>query len=208
MAKTDTITIINYGCGNIGAIPNMLKKCGTQARIITTPDQLVDAQKIILPGVGAFGRAMQNLNDRGFIYALNHKILQDKIPILGICLGMQLLANDSEESPEATGFGWIPGHVRRFSFTDPSLKIPHMGWNPVRKTNPDSRLLSELDEARFYHVHSFHYVLDNPTHAAGTTYYGYDFPSIVQHDNIYGVQFHPEKSHRYGLQLLKNFAEL
>lgn len=201
------ISILNYGSGNIGAIPNMLKKCGASSRIVSDPAELEMADKILLPGVGAFGRAMENLRGKGFVEMLTKKTLVDKVPTLGICLGMQLLSNGSEENLGVEGLGWIPGKVCKFRFADRKLKIPHMGWNTI-KIRRESPLLKELDGARFYHVHSYHYVLDDPEHELASTFYGYDFPSVINKDNIYGAQFHPEKSHRFGLQLLKNFAEI
>ena len=204
-----TLSIINYGCGNIGSIPNMLKRCGATATIANSPDDLRCVSKIILPGVGAFGHAMNNLEKSGFIEPLNQLVCEKKIPILGICLGMQILGESSDESPNIKGLGWIKGHLEHFKVKDFKLKVPHMGWNNVCLKNNTHPVLSGLDDMRFYHVHSYHYNnnLDKET-VLGTCKYGYEFPTIIGRDNIIGVQFHPEKSHRHGLQLLKNFAEL
>ena len=202
-----SIAIVNYGCGNIGSIPNMLKRCGAQSVIVNTPSELENAEKIILPGVGSFGHAMKCLRDGGFIDVLNHKVLNDGTPILGICLGMQLLGKSSEENPNVEGLSWIEGHLKKFVAADKSIKIPHMGWNHIDAINPAHPLLKNLEDARFYHVHSYHYGDLSQRHILATAHHGYDFPTIIFHDNIMGVQFHPEKSHRYGLQLLKNFVE-
>lgn len=202
-----TITIVNYGCGNIGSIPNMLRRCGAQSVIVNTPDELINANKIILPGVGAFGYAMDCLTQGGFIDILNRKVVTEKTPILGICLGMQLLGKSSEESTNVAGLSWINGHLRKFVATDNSIKIPHMGWNHIDIQRPNHPLLKYLNDARFYYVHSYHYGDLAKDDIIATAHHGYDFPTIIAHQNIMGVQFHPEKSHRYGLQLLKNFTE-
>jgi glutamine amidotransferase len=201
------IVIIDYGMGNVGSIKNMIRKVGGTSTITADRVAIAAAEKLILPGVGAFDRAMANLADLGLIDLLRHKAQVDKVPLLGICLGMQLLADGSEEGQRA-GLGLIPGRVVRFQQEDASFKIPHMGWNYVTATT-DSPLFAGLDaEKRFYFVHSYHYRCDEARHVAGETTYGYPFTSVVQEGNIMGVQFHPEKSHTYGMQVFTNYVAL
>ena len=186
----------------------MLKRCGASARVVENPDQLQESEKIILPGVGAFGYAMQCLRERGFLGILNEKALNEKVPVLGICLGMQLFAVGSDESLNSEGLGWVDARLEKFKPTDKAIKIPHMGWNEVDIKDITHPLMQNLDQSRFYHVHSYHYVGLSKANVIATAHHGYDFPTVVQaQGNVMGVQFHPEKSHRYGLQLLKNFAE-
>jgi glutamine amidotransferase len=203
------IVVIDIGLGNIGSIINMLKKVGYQAKASSAPHEIRLASKIILPGVGAFDNGMRGLEEFGLVQELNELALGKKIPILGICLGMQLLANRSDEG-QKKGLGLLPGEVRKFGHNgnDFKLKIPHMGWNLIQKQR-EHLLNANLPESpRFYFVHSYHFICQNPEHVMSTTCYGYDFPSIVQNENIMGVQFHPEKSHKFGMQLLKNFGEM
>jgi glutamine amidotransferase len=200
------IVIIDYGMGNLGSIQNMLKKAGYKAEISSNPHQIEEADKIILPGVGSFDRAMSNLDELGLKVLLQKKA-SDGTPVLGICLGMQLLADSSEEGV-LNGLGLIPGKVVKFNIS-PDLKVPHMGWNVV-EYNPASIIFQnfkEWDEARFYFIHSYHYIPQDVAHIDGKTMYGDFFASAVSRNNIFGVQFHPEKSHKFGLQLLKNFIE-
>jgi imidazole glycerol-phosphate synthase subunit HisH len=202
------IVIIDYNMGNTGSIVNMLKTVGAKAMISSNPKEIEQADKLILPGVGAFDKAMTNLKELEIIPLLNQKVVQQKTPILGICLGAQLLANSSEEGV-LPGLGWIDAQVKRFRF-EPSqthLKIPHMGWNLI-KIKKESLLLKNLEiNSRFYFVHSYHIVCKNSEDVLTETFHGYDFTSSVQKGNILGVQFHPEKSHKFGLKLLKNFVE-
>lgn len=200
------ISVVNYGAGNVNSIVNMLKRIGVPATIINTPDDIVHAERIILPGVGAFDASMHKLQENDLLPALHHAALEKKTPILGICLGMQLLANHSEEG-NCQGLQWIPAEITHFSIPEEKkLPVPHMGWNKVEcdSTHP---LFTDMDEAFFYFVHSYHYASIAPEHVIATTNYGYNFPCVVGNDNILGVQFHPEKSHKYGMQLLKNFTE-
>ena len=203
------IVIIDYKMGNLGSILNMLKKIGVQSIVSSLPEDILQADKLILPGVGAFDNGMANLKESSLLSVLNEKVLAKKTPILGICLGMQLLTRRSAEG-RLEGLGWVEADTVRFRFgkEESTLKIPYMGWNTVMfKTG--SVLSSELeDEARFYFVHSFHVVCDREENVAGKTFYGYEFSSAIQNGNIIGVQFHPEKSHKYGLRLLKNFVEM
>ena len=202
------ITIIDYGMGNLGSVLNMFKKIGVQAQATSSPKEIDRAVKILLPGVGAFDNAMKRIKELQLKEVLDKKALQDKIPVLGICLGMQLLTNSSEEGSEP-GLGWIPGKTIKFRFSkEENLKIPHMGWNLVSKKN-ESPLTEDFDkEARFYFVHSYYVKVENPLHSILTTSYGHEFDSGIQKDNIFGAQFHPEKSHRFGMKLFENFARI
>lgn len=200
------LVVVDAGIGNLGAIPNMLKRIGAAATVTNDRDEIGAADRLILPGVGAFDPAMQTLNDLGIVDVLTEKALVQKIPVLGVCLGMQLLFEGSEEG-RLPGLGWVPGTVVRFRLngSDPSLRIPHMGWNWVERAN-DAALFSGFDETpRFYFAHSYHVDPAEPTDVAGWTDYGYRFAASVQHDNIGGIQFHPEKSHRFGLKVFENF---
>ena len=199
------ITIVNYGLGNLGSIKNMLKRIGVESHISSDPKDLSQASKIILPGVGAFDTGMQHLMDNGWLETLNKKVLDEKLPTLGICLGMQLMTKRSEEG-NLHGLGWIDAEVLRFNRQN--LRVPHMGWNIVKPASKNSILGDDQNELRFYFVHSYFVKLDQMADLLGTSPYGEDFASAFRKDNIYGVQFHPEKSHRYGMNLLKNFSLL
>lgn len=200
------ITIINYGMGNLGSLVNMFKRIGVKATIESDPDLIKKATKLILPGVGAFDTAMATINDAsGLREVLDQKVLVEHTPILGICLGMQLLTRSSEEG-SLPGLGWIDGETIRFPKSD-ILKVPHMGWNVALPNSPSILTKQLVDEPRYYFVHSFRVHVDDPEHSLMRTHYGVDFDSAIGRDNIFGVQFHPEKSHRFGMQILKNFAE-
>ena len=206
------ITIIDYGAGNIKSIQNMLKKLGAASRISSNVGEIEEAEKLILPGVGHFDHGMKNLKSSGLIEVLNSKVVEQKCPILGICLGAQLLGDKSEEGEEP-GLGWVPMKVVKFDKTrmDAKLKVPHMGWNLVKlnKKAENNPLMKGLEnEARFYFVHAFHMLPNDNNHILTTSTYGYEFASAIWLNNIYGVQFHPEKSHVFGLKLLENFASL
>jgi len=201
------ITIVNYGMGNLGSLLNMFKRIGVPARIEADPHTIRTATKLILPGVGAFDAAMQRINELpGLREVLDHKALTEKIPVLGVCLGMQLLTRSSEEG-SIPGLGWIPGVARRFP-RESGLKVPHMGWNTAQNDVPNPLTANVGDEPRYYFVHSYCVLVDDPAYSIMRTHYGLDFDSAIARDNIYGVQFHPEKSHRFGMQILKNFAEI
>ena len=200
------ITVVDYGMGNLGSVGNMLKRLGAPAVITGDSSEVSKATKILLPGVGAFDNAMQRINDSGLRAVLDRKALEEKVPVLGICLGMQLLTRSSEEGV-LPGLGWIPADTRRFPAT-PGLKVPHMGWN-ITVPQRESPLLRGFEgEMRFYFVHSYRVDVDEPADSLLKTTYGVTFDAAVNRGNIYGAQFHPEKSHRFGLRLLKNFAEL
>ena len=202
------IVIVDYGMGNLGSIANMLKKVGAQSRISSDPQVIESADKLILPGVGAFDLGMKNLNQRSLVDLLNVQVMDLKKPILGPCLGMQLFTLTSEEGKEQ-GLGWLDAQTVRFKFdgVNSHLKIPHMGWNTLQIQKPHPLLEDLGTDARFYFVHSCHVTCNNQEPVLATTNYGYDFPSVVAQDNILGAQFHPEKSHKFGMKLLTNFAE-
>lgn len=199
------IKIIDYGMGNSGSIGNMLLKLGGDFAIATTPEQLEGASLIILPGVGAFDNGVNKLKKRGFDVAIQHAVRNPQLKFLGICLGMQLLFDRSEEGT-TEGLKLIPGAVVKFRPSNTGVKIPHMGWNQARQVRQGTLLDGVFDGARFYFVHSYHLACDDEWVVCKTNH-GYEFPSVVSRSNVYGVQFHPEKSHRFGLELLKRFVE-
>ena len=200
------ITIVDYNMGNLGSIQNMLKKIGVDSQVSADPGAVAAADKLILPGVGAFDAGMDNLERSGLIPALNERVLQAQVPTLGICLGMQLMTRGSAEG-ERKGLGWVDAQTLRFRPSDATLKVPHMGWNRVMPMR-SSPLTDDLpDEPRFYFVHSFYVHCLNESDVLLTTPYGDLFHSAFQSANVAGVQFHPEKSHKFGMRLLRNFAE-
>lgn len=200
------ITIVDYNMGNLGSISNMLKKIGVASRITADPGDIAQAEKLILPGVGAFDAGMDNLARSGLIPLLNQRVLQDRVPTLGICLGMQLMTRQSEEG-QRQGLGWIDAEALRFRPNDPGLKVPHMGWNRV-DCQRDAPLVSDLpDMPRFYFVHSYFVRCAHAEDVLLNTTFGGPFHSAFQRGNVMGVQFHPEKSHKFGMALLRNFAE-
>lgn len=202
------LVIIDYGLGNLASVLNMFKKIGVQDVCISRDkDIITNATKLLLPGVGAFDAGMDNLEKSGLIPLLNKKVLQDKTPILGICLGMQLLTNSSEEGTKK-GLGLIDAETIKFNLNPEwKLKIPHMGWNyiTIKKQNP---LISLDSKHRFYFVHSYHVKCNNHEQVLATSHFGNDFTCMVNKDNIYGAQFHPEKSLKFGMSLLTNFANV
>lgn len=204
------ISIVDYGFGNLGSIKNMLDRLGHENEIVEDPQQITHCSKIILPGVGSFDQGMKALHERGWMPILNQKVLNEKIPVLGICLGMQLMTQASDEGVEK-GLGWINARTRKFTFpTEVGLKIPHMGWNKVKVLgdSPLHHQLTELEEIRYYFVHSY---FVQPLETENTIFscdYGGGFCAAFQYKNIFGTQFHPEKSHQFGLILLNNFSTL
>ena len=202
------IVIVDYDMGNIGSVYNMLKKIGRKSEITRDLEKIRQADHIILPGVGAFDSGMEQLENFGLIDLIRHKALVDKTPILGICLGAQLLLEKSEEG-QKSGLGLVQGEVVRFKFgPETKLRIPNMGWNQIEKVK-SSPLVDILPEApRYYFVHSYHFKLSLPEDQLLMSEYGYEFCSAFQHDNTAGVQFHPEKSHKFGMALLRNFTEV
>lgn len=200
------ITIVNYGVGNLSSIKNMLSKIGVASQISAHADEIRDADKVILPGVGAFDHCMRMFNASGLRETVTAKALDEKVPVLGICVGLQMLGESSEEGTEP-GLGWIKGRCVRFrQQLLGTLKIPHMGWTEVRASRPSSLMEGYMEEPRFYFVHSYHLELTNEADELLTAAYGYDFTAAARRDNITGVQFHPEKSHKFGMKLLENFA--
>jgi imidazole glycerol-phosphate synthase subunit HisH len=204
------IVVVDYGMGNVGSIANMLKRVGANALVSSQAHDIERAEKLILPGVGAFDSAMERINGSGLRAALDRRVVADKVPVLGICLGMQLLTHTSEEG-ELPGLGWIAARTVAFrGRVHPRLKSPHMGWNLVVLHTP-SPLTTGFDtllEPRFYFVHSYFIECDDSSVGILRTTYGVTYDSAIQRGNIYGVQFHPEKSHRFGMRLLENFAQL
>lgn len=203
------IVIVDYGMGNLGSILNMLKYLKIEAIISSKVHDVEQADKLILPGVGAFDNGIKNLQDLGLIPCLNKKVIDQKVPIIGICLGMQLFTKKSEEG-QFPGLGWIDAETIRFRFneTQKNLKIPHMGWNTLMINDKTSLFKNTGEEVRFYFVHSYHILCHNKKNILTTTVYGYEFASSIQSKNIFGVQYHPEKSHKFGMKLFKNFAEM
>jgi len=202
------ITVIDYGIGNIGSIINMIKKAGGNAHYTSDLSEIDKAEKLILAGVGAFDTGIKNLKINNLDAILRKKVIDEGTPILGICLGMQLMAKKSEEG-KLNGLNWIDGITVRFNFQeDMKYRVPHMGWNTVNIQKNNS-LFKNIDvNSRFYFVHSYHVICHNHEDILTKTNYGIDFVSSFQRENIMATQFHPEKSLRYGLKLMKNFVEL
>jgi glutamine amidotransferase len=201
------IVIIDYGMGNLFSVKKRLDRIGTTNTITSNPTDVLTAEKIILPGVGHFKKAVQNLQERQLWDALNEAVLDKQIPILGICLGMQLMAKSSEEG-HANGFGWFDAEVKKFRINNSvKYKVPHMGWNQVNLLK-NSLLFRNIDTQNcFYFVHSYHFECANKEDILNETIYEYSFVSAVEKNNIFGVQFHPEKSHDAGELLLENFVK-
>ena len=200
------ITIIDYGMGNLGSIKNMLKRIGAECQISSNARDILDSDKLILPGVGHFDKAMRNLRESGLAAALDEAVIQHRTPIRGICLGQQLMTRGSEEGDQP-GFGWIPAEVRRFDpESDQDLLVPHMGWNTIKTSLPSPILDDCYPDSRYYFVHSFKVHCDSAENILAVTDYGGTFHSAIIKDHILGVQFHPEKSHKYGYRLMQNFA--
>jgi glutamine amidotransferase len=200
------IAILDYGIGNLRSIYNMLKKVGVESTITSDPEIIQKADKYLLPGVGSFDHGIISLRNSPFFKIMEKEVLENKKPILGICLGMQLLSHSSEEGKEK-GLGWIDAKTVKFNLEDKKIPIPHMGWNEVT-TGTSNTIFNNLEKNRFYFVHSYHVVCANDSNILATSNYGQLFTCSVSKGNIYGVQFHPEKSHRFGMQLLKNFGEI
>jgi glutamine amidotransferase len=203
------ISIIDYGLGNVLAFANMYRRMAVPVSIARTAEDLADATKLILPGVGAFDYAMDSFRRSGMYDIAVERVTKDKVPVLGICVGMQMLAAGSEEG-SSTGLNWVPGLVRKLDtscFTQ-RTQLPHMGWNDVRPKQ-SAPLFDGLEtNARFYFLHSYYFDCQSPDDVLASVEYGTQFACAVHHENVYGVQFHPEKSHEFGARLLKNFADI
>jgi glutamine amidotransferase len=205
--RNQKVVIIDYGMGNIGSIDNMLKYLGVKAVISSDVDVISNADKIILPGVGHFDRAMTNINNLGLMDVLKEMALVKKKPFLGICLGMQIMCESSDEGI-LPGLSFIQAKVKKFDFSsDSKLKVPHMGWNKIHIFKPSNILRGLENDSRFYFVHSYFVKCQNETDILTKTTYGFEFVSSFEVDNLIGAQFHPEKSHRFGVTLFRNFLE-
>lgn len=203
------IAIVDYGLGNVGAFSNMYKRMGIPAKIAKQADELSGATHLILPGVGSFDHAMHLLQESGMRQKLDTLVLDMGLPVLGVCVGMQILAETSDEGV-SRGLGWIKGRVKAlYSHRScVSLPMPHMGWNDVNAIADEGLLKGMKGDARFYFLHSYYFECDDADDIAATAQYGFDFACAVRKNNVYGAQFHPEKSHHWGAALLKNFAEV
>ena len=203
------ITIIDYGVGNIFAFQNAYKRLDISTKIAKTRQDLVNAKKLILPGVGSFDYAMNQLNVSGMREKLDELVLEEKVPVIGICVGMQIMGNRSDEG-KLDGLQWIDSEILKFdeSLIQQRTKLPHMGWNDVTPVKIHPLFKGLENEAIFYFLHSFYFKCNNPTESIALSDYGISFSSAVNRDNIYGIQFHPEKSHHFGEKLLHNFAKL
>lgn len=202
------IVVVDYGVGNIGAIRNMLKRIGVDSIIANDDKQVSCAEKLILLGVGSFDYGMENLRRSNLVDVLNKKVLSEKTPVLGICLGVQLMTENSEGGKES-GLGWIKGRTVAFDKAKlgQALRIPHMGWTRVYEYQESKLFEGVIDDPRFYFVHSYHLCLEDAHDIMVKANYGYSFAAGLERQNILGVQFHPEKSHKYGMQLLQNFVK-
>jgi imidazole glycerol-phosphate synthase subunit HisH len=203
-----TVAIVNYGMGNLHSVYRKLSALNVSPTLASTADEICNADKIILPGVGHFGKAMHNLKIQGLYDSLNEAVLVKKVPILGICLGMQLMAKESEEG-DTTGFGWFDARVIKFRIDDRiRYKVPQTGWNTVRVCK-NSHLFKDVENnSEFYFLHSYHYADTLKEDQLTVTNFQYEYVSAVEKGNIFGTQFHPEKSHGQGVQLLKNFIQI
>ena len=200
------IAIIDYDAGNMKSVEKALQAMGQENTVTSDPDTILSADRVILPGVGAFGAAMASIRERGLEEVIR-KVCARGTPFLGICLGLQLMFEESEEDPGVRGLGLLPGKIRRIPDA-PGLKIPHMGWNSLQVT-PGSRLMAGLEEEPFvYFVHSYYLHADDPSDVAAKTFYSCEIHAAVEHENIFACQFHPEKSSETGLHILKNFCEV
>ncbi|MGE7991595.1 imidazole glycerol phosphate synthase subunit HisH [Pseudomonas sp. NPDC089554] len=206
MARTK-ISVIDYGCGNLASVINMIHHVGGDAQIVRSPSELEATDKLILPGVGAFDHAMQCLRGGSWVEPLEQAVHERQVPIMGICLGMQLLTRGSEEGQTA-GLGWINARAVRFRPSDTRIKVPHMGWNEVRQVRESVLLPATADSRRFYFVHSYRVECADPHDVLLECYHGEPFVAAFHRSNIWGFQFHPEKSHRFGMDLFRHFLEV
>jgi glutamine amidotransferase len=207
MINNNEIVMIDYGASNIRSAQKAFEHVGASITLTADPQIVRQAHKLVLPGVGAFGAGMEALKTRELDSAVCDRV-HAGIPLLGICLGMQFLFENSDEMGHHTGLGLIPGHVTRFELPDPNLKVPHMGWNQIEHKENHPLLSGVSDGAFAYFVHSYYCVPNDAEDIVARTNYGHTFTSIVTRDNVYGIQFHPEKSQHVGLQILRNYVEL
>lgn len=202
------LKILDYGVGNVAAFKNVFHRLGIVCESATTAEDVLSADKLILPGVGAFDHAMSMFNSSGLRDAVETMVMDKQTPIIGICVGMQMLGNSSEEGT-LSGLGWIPGIVKKFNFSDGNgIQVPHMGWNTIEQAREYSLFAGLGNSPSFYFLHSYYFSPSEHSHSAATCEYGSDITIAIARDNVYGVQFHPEKSHSNGHQLLRNFATL
>jgi imidazole glycerol-phosphate synthase subunit HisH len=202
------VAIVNYGLGNLTSILNMHKRLGLQAVITSDPEEIRRADRLLIPGVGHFKKGMDNLNESGLKQLLDELVLKEKKPVLGICLGAQLLTKHSEEG-NVDGLGWVDAVTVRFDQSKLNgRKVPHMGWSDITVKDDNPLWLNLPAEPRFYHVHTFHFVFEQPAEISATATYGYEFVCAFRKENIYGTQFHPEKSHKFGMKVLENFSRI
>lgn len=201
------IMIVDYGMGNVRSVAKAFELLGNNVVISSNPEDLIKADKIVLPGVGAFGEGMKNLNKLSLKEVLTQQVFEKKKPFLGICLGMQLIAKESEEFGLHKGLGWINAKVKAFDVVDKKLKVPHVGWNNISLKKDNSLFKGIKEGAEFYFVHSFHMVCEDKNNIIATCDYGGEITAAVQHENIFATQFHPEKSQVKGLKIIKNFVE-
>lgn len=201
------VVIVNYGMGNLGSIKNMLSKIGVQSIITSIPDEIYKADKLILPGVGSFDSGMRNLTELGIKEVLNHLVLIEKVPILGVCLGVQLMTKNSEEGV-LEGLGWFDAKTIKFKteLLTEKLLLPNIGWRDVQLNKPSRLFKNMYEDPRFYFVHTYHLIANNSSDVSMSAHYGYEYAVGLEHENILGVQFHPEKSHKYGIKLYENFV--
>lgn len=204
-AKMAEISVLDYGAGNVSSVIRMIERAGGQARRISSPAEVSEATKLVIPGVGAFDYGMSQLELRDLLPALATAALENAVPVLGICLGMQLMCRASQEG-KMSGLGWIDAQVLRFSFTSgDGLRVPHMGWNTIQVPRKNQLLATDSGEQRFYFVHSYYVACNDPSDPIAITDYGGEFVAAFQRNNLFGVQFHPEKSHRFGMEVISNF---
>ncbi|MFZ2656384.1 MAG: imidazole glycerol phosphate synthase subunit HisH [Victivallales bacterium] len=201
------IVIVDYGMGNIRSIHYKLQKNGIESKVSSLSSDILSADKLILPGVGHFKQGMENLRKFNLIDALHRKVLEEKTPVMGICLGIQLFTNFSEEG-DCEGLKWIDAETKRFRFDGLGLSIPHVGWNSIKLRRPSTLFAGMPDDKRYYFTHSYHLVCNNDEDILAESEYGYPFVAAIQLENIYGTQFHPEKSHKDGMRVLLNFCRL
>ena len=204
------IKLVDYGVGNVQAFMTLFKHMGLNAQRAQTPQELEGATRLVLPGVGHFDHAMQRLNESGMRPALEALVMGKRVPLIGVCVGMQMLAEGSDEGT-LPGLNWVPGRVRAFASNalSANLPTPHMGWNNLQPTLGAKLFSEDFDEdPQFYFLHSYYFDAQDKADVAATAHYGFDFDAVVSRGHIHGVQCHPEKSHHWGAQLLKNFAQI